>query len=107
MRRIFLLFFGLLFLYSKAGAEELPDALRYTIKAEFDDVSKSVTAQETVRFVNTTGQVLSEIHFNIFLNKQYTQEERRRIGFYQNYFKTNMFPFGLQSADFKIMPSVL
>ena len=104
MPRYVTLFFCI-FIFSGSAvfaADDLPDAPRYTIKAEFDAANHRITASETVRYVNTTGLVLNELHFNIYANKQYSREERRKVGFFQNYFKANMFPSGPHSADFKI-----
>ena len=75
---------------------------RYNLKIKVDTKNHYLEAVETVNFTNNTGVSLDELHFNIYANKQFTREETKRLGFYQNYFKVNMFPDGPKGADFKI-----
>lgn len=75
---------------------------RYHLKVSFDTDAHFLSAVEKVRFVNTTGTTLTELHFNIYPNKILDPEERKKLEFYQNYFKVNMFPNGIQDPDFKI-----
>jgi len=90
-----------------AGAESVHSSSSdkhpyYNLKIDFDTDSHFLTAVETIRFANTTGTPLTELHFNTYANKVYTAEERKIISFYQNYFKVNMFPNGIQNPEFKI-----
>lgn len=91
---------------SAIGAIDSPNIAdtfsRYNFKIKFDAQNHNLEAIERISFINNTGISLNELHFNIYANKQFSQGEINKVGFYQNYFKVNMFPEGIQGADFKI-----
>ncbi len=92
-----------IFIKSAIGAVEPAGSFpQYDLKINLSIREHNLEAVERVNFTNDTGVPLSELHFNIYANKQYTKKEINKIGFYENFFKVNMFPDGIKGADFKI-----
>lgn len=77
-------------------------SLKYLIDAEYDSNSKLLVASEIITYTNDSKDSLDELHLNVYANKKYSKKERKRIGFYQNYFKANVFPSGVQDPKFKV-----
>ena len=82
-----------------AFAAERP---QYEIDASYDKATSRLSASEKVTFVNETGTALTEVHFNVYANKTYLPDERKRLLFFQNYFKVNAFPYGLHESNFAV-----
>jgi hypothetical protein len=100
-----LLYIAMFILYTNTAlnADNIFDTqTRYTFKIDFNKQDHIADVVQTVRFVNNTDTLLSELHFNVYPNKRYTANERKILDLYQSYFKINMFPDGLQYPELDI-----
>jgi len=72
--------------------------VRYDISASLDPEASTLTATQTLSFVNDTGQTLTEVYLRIYPNHRYSAREKRNLYKYASYFKAEPFPDGFQQG---------
>ncbi len=65
------------------------NAPRYKIQATIDTHLKTITANQSVTFINTTNSPINDVYFHVYSNRQYTPLERSFMLRYASYFKVD------------------